>query len=107
LTKVSDLPPKKVLTGYVKKAMALNEQGVQMPRARKLPKPPVKAPADLVAALKKNVKANATYDAFSPSARREYVEWIRDAKSDDTRARRIVTAVEWMAEGKQRHWKYM
>ena len=107
LTKVSDLPSKKVLAGYVKKAMALNEQGVRMPRTKKAPKPPAKAPADLLAALKKNAKAKAAYDAFSPSAKREYVEWIVDAKGEDTRARRVATAVEWMAEGKQRNWKYM
>jgi uncharacterized protein YdeI (YjbR/CyaY-like superfamily) len=107
LTKVSDLPSKKVLAGYVKKAMALNEQGVRMPRTKKAPKPPAKAPADLLAALKTNAKAKAAYDAFSPSAKREYVEWIVDAKGEDTRARRVATAVEWMAEGKQRNWKYM
>jgi len=106
LTKVSDLPSKKVLAGYVRKGMALNEQGVQMPRSRKPPKPPAKAPAGLVAALRKNAKARATYDAFSPSAKREYVEWITDAKSDDTRTRRLTTAIEWMAKGKSRNWKY-
>ena len=107
LTNVSDLPPKKVLAAYVKKAMALNDQGVKVERARIAPKPPAKAPADLVAALKKNASAKATYDAFSPSARREYVEWITGAKGAETRARRVKTAVGWMAEGKQRNWKYM
>jgi len=108
LTKVSDLPPKKTLAAYVKKAAALNAAGIkpERPRAR-APKPPAKAPADLIAALKRNKKAQATFDAFSPSARREYIEWITDAKSDDTRARRLSSAVEWMAEGKQRNWKYM
>ena len=52
-------------------------------------------------------KAQATFDAFSPSAKREYIEWITDAKSEDTRARRLATAMEWMAEGKHRNWKYM
>lgn len=107
LTKVSDLPAKKTLVAYVKKAAALNEAGVKTERPKAAPKPPAKAPADLLAALKKNKKAQATFDAFSPSARREYVEWITDAKSDDTRARRLATAVEWMAEGKHRNWKYM
>jgi uncharacterized protein YdeI (YjbR/CyaY-like superfamily) len=107
LTKVSDLPSTKALTAYIKKAMALNDAGVNAPpNARKAPKPPVKAPADLVAALKKNKRAAATYDAFSTSAKREYVEWITDAKSDETRTKRITTAVEWMAEGKHRNWKY-
>ena len=93
----------------MKKAAALNDAGIKPVRTpmRGTPKPPAKAPADLVAALKKNKKAQATFDAFSPSAKREYVEWITDAKSDETRARRLATAVEWMAEGKHRNWKYM
>jgi len=109
LTKVSDLPPKHALAAYVKKAAALNDAGIKPVRTpmRGKPKPPAKAPADLVAALKKNTKAQATFDAFSPSAKREYVEWITDAKSDETRARRLATAIAWMAEGKHRNWKYM
>ena len=109
LTKVSDLPSKKDLAGYVKKAMALNDAGIKAERApmRGGPKPPVKAPADLVAALKKSKKAQATFDAFSPSHRREYVEWITEAKSETTRTRRLQQAVAWMAEGKSRNWKYL
>ena len=109
LTTVSDLPPKKALAAYVKKAAALNDAGIKPVRTpmRGKPKPPAKAPADLLAALKKNKKAQATFDAFSPSAKREYIEWITDAKSDDTRTRRLATAVEWMSEGKHRNWKYM
>ena len=109
LAKVSDLPPKKELIAYVKKAAALNEAGVKPARApmKRAPQPPAKAPADLLAALRKNKKAHATFEAFSPSAKREYVEWITDAKTDETRARRLKTAVEWIAEGKHRNWKYM
>jgi uncharacterized protein YdeI (YjbR/CyaY-like superfamily) len=109
LTTVSDLPPKKALAAYVKKAAALNDAGIKPARTpmRGKPKPPAKAPAELVAALKKNRKAQATFDAFSPSAKREYIEWITDAKSEDTRARRLEIAVKWMAEGKHRNWKYM
>jgi bacteriocin resistance YdeI/OmpD-like protein/uncharacterized protein DUF1801 len=107
LTKVSELPPKKTLAAFVKKAAALNEQGVKVERPRKAPKAPAKAPTDLLAALKKNAAARATYDAFSPSAKREYVEWITGAKTDETRAKRLKTAVEWMADGKHRNWKYL
>lgn len=64
-------------------------------------------PADLKAALAKNRKAKAVYDDSSPSHKREYLEWITEAKGEDTRARRIKQAVEWMAEGKSRNWKYM
>ena len=78
-----------------------------MPRAKTAPKPPLKTPAAFATALKKNRKAQANFDAFPPSHKREYIEWITDAKQEATRERRIDTAVEWIAEGKQRNWKYM
>ena len=108
ITKLADLPSKKVLTGYVKTAMQLNDEGVKSPRMeRKAPsKAPVVPPADLAAALKKNKKAGATYAAFTPGKRREYVEWITEAKTDATRQKRLAQAIEWMAEGKTRNWKY-
>ncbi|MEJ7745897.1 MAG: YdeI/OmpD-associated family protein [Luteimonas sp.] len=107
LTTISDLPPKKQLVADIRKAMRLNEEGVKTPAARKLaPKPPVEVPADLAAAMKKNAKARATFDAFPPSARREYVEWLTEAKREETRQKRLAQAIEWMAEGKERHWKY-
>ena len=108
LTSVADLPSKKVLSGYIKEAMRLNEEGVKTPaRARTKPKKELAVPADVAAALKKNRKAAATFDGLSPSHRREYVEWITEAKTDETRARRLETALEWMAEGKSRNWKYV
>jgi uncharacterized protein YdeI (YjbR/CyaY-like superfamily) len=58
-------------------------------------------------ALKKNARARATFEAFSPSHKREYMDWIAEAKTEETRARRVATALEWMAAGKPRHWKYM
>ncbi|GAB2501553.1 hypothetical protein GCM10027084_14770 [Pseudoxanthomonas sangjuensis] len=107
MASLGDLPPEKTLLAHFKKAMALNEQGVKSPAARKAaPKPPPQAPADLLAALKKNGAAQATFDAFPPSCKREYVEWITEAKREETRARRLAQAVEWMAEGKRRNWKY-
>jgi uncharacterized protein YdeI (YjbR/CyaY-like superfamily) len=107
LTSLSDLPSKKVLGGYVKKAMELKEQGVKPPKGAAKPKKALPVPKDLKAALEKNKKALAAFDDFSPSHRREYIEWITGAKSDETRQRRLVQAIEWMAEGKSRHWKYM
>ena len=65
------------------------------------------APHDLMKALKEKKKALATFEGFSPSHKREYVEWITEAKREETRAKRVATAVEWMAEGKPRNWKYM
>lgn len=108
MTGIADLPPKTRLLADIKKAMKLNEQGVKTSGARKstTPKPPPKTPADLAAALNKNARARATFEAFSPSNKREYVEWLEEAKREETRARRLAQAVEWMAEGKSRNWKY-
>ena len=109
ITKLSDLPSKKVLTGYIKKAMELNDAGVKSPTRSKpkAPKPELAVPDDLAAALALSDAARATFDRFSPSHRREYIEWITEAKTPATRSRRIETAIEWMAEGKSRNWKYM
>ncbi len=105
ITKVSDLPPKKVLIGYVRKAMELNDSETKVARPTK-PRKELATPAYLTAALRKNKKAQVQFEAFSPSAKREYVEWLIDAKTEDTRARRLEQAVEWIAEGKHRNWKY-
>jgi uncharacterized protein YdeI (YjbR/CyaY-like superfamily) len=106
ITGLADLPPKKKLTAYIRKAAALNDEGIKELRAKKAPAGPVRVPADLAAALKKNRKAQTTFDNFRPSHRREYVEWITGAKTDPTRARRLKTAIEQMAEGKSQNWKY-
>jgi hypothetical protein len=109
LETVRDLPPKKQLLAYVKKAAVLNAQGVKAAPARKsaAPKPAPEPTPEFAAALRKHKAAAATFKAFSPSQQREYVEWIAEAKREDTRDRRIAQAVEWLAEGKQRNWKYM
>jgi hypothetical protein len=107
LVSIKDLPPKKTLLAHIRKAMQLNVDKV-VPASRKAatPKPPPELPADLLAALKKNAKARKTYETFPPSAQRDYVEWITEAKREETRASRLAQAVEWMAEGKRRNWKY-
>jgi uncharacterized protein YdeI (YjbR/CyaY-like superfamily) len=111
LTKVKDLPGKKVLVGYIKKAMKLNDDGVKAPhvvaRQSKAPKPAPVVPDDLAVALRGNPKAAATFEGFSASHQREYIEWITEAKTEPTRLRRLEQAVAWMAEGKPRNWKYM
>lgn len=110
ITSVSDLPPRKVLAGYIRQAAALNEAGVKTPKVRKpgldrktIPTTP---PPDLAAALKRDAKARATFEGFSPSHRREYIEWIVEAKRDETRQRRLSQALEMLADGKTRNWKY-
>lgn len=109
MTRVADVPARKVLVPLIKQAMRLNEESATPARPRRVValKPAIEPPADLLAALRKNRKAQTTFDAFSPSHRREYVEWVLEAKREDTRGRRIAQALEWMAEGKPRNWKYM
>jgi uncharacterized protein YdeI (YjbR/CyaY-like superfamily) len=107
LTSVDDLPPEKELVRILKAAAELNDKGIKLERPKTAPKSPVKVPAYLKSALQKNKKAAATFAGFSPSHKREYVEWVTDAKTEDTRNRRLAQAVEWMAEGKPRNWKYM
>jgi uncharacterized protein YdeI (YjbR/CyaY-like superfamily) len=108
LTSVKDLPSKAVLVGLIKQAVKLNESGVKSsqritPKAKKKPVP---TPADLTAGLKKSAKAKAAWAEFAPSHRREYVEWITEAKRPETRAERLKTTLAWVKDGKQRHWKY-
>jgi uncharacterized protein YdeI (YjbR/CyaY-like superfamily) len=108
IASVKDLPSNKTMMGYIKLAAAfIDAGGKTMPkRTKKVEKAEAEAPPDLVAALKKNKAAGATFAGFSPGARREYVDWIVEAKRPETREKRVAQAVEWMAEGKQRNWKY-
>lgn len=106
VTTVSDLPSRAVLARYVKKGAKLNADGVTV-RPRKHPKRrPIAMPADLRTALARNARARATWERFPPSHRREYLEWITEAKGVETRARRLATTVSWLAQGRQRNWKY-
>ena len=103
---LADMPDERTLAKMAKEAAALNEAGVKVKRAVKPPKPALKAPSYMLAALKGDRKALAAWQAFSPSAQREYVEWVTEAKSEATRDRRLETAIGWIAEGKRRNWKY-
>jgi uncharacterized protein YdeI (YjbR/CyaY-like superfamily) len=105
LTSVDDLPPSDMLAGFVRRAMALTEDGPAA-RPKAGPKPAPEMPADLAAALEADAAARETFAAFPPGCRREYVEWVLEAKRPETRAKRIAQAVAWMAEGKKRNWKY-
>ena len=106
ITTLADLPPDATMRRYLKHAASLAESGAPARPARK-PKPPAAVPADLAAGLKKNKKAAATFEKFPPSHRREYIEWITEAKREETRATRLASTLEWLAEGKQRNWKYL
>lgn len=112
ITRVEDLPSEKQMVGWIRQAAGFIESGTNVsPIAarRTVVKPekaPLETPAEFAAALKKDKKASAVFAAFSPSCKREYIEWIAEAKRPETREKRIVQAVEWIAEGKQRNWKY-
>ncbi|HUI28587.1 MAG TPA: YdeI/OmpD-associated family protein [Candidatus Acidoferrales bacterium] len=107
IKEISDLPSESILIGYIKKAMKLNEEGVKAPSNKARPKAQLKAPPYFMAALRKNKKALETYRNFTESNKRDYVEWVVEAKTEETRKKRLGTAIEWMAEGKARNWKYM
>ena len=106
ITAMSQLPSDKTVASYIRKGMKLNESGVKVSRAPAR-KAPFKIPDDLSTALKKNKRALAAFQRFPPSHKREYIEWITEAKRDETRTKRLTQAIEWIAEGKQRNWKYM
>jgi uncharacterized protein YdeI (YjbR/CyaY-like superfamily) len=107
LKQLSDLPSKAVLLRYIKKAKQLNDDGVKVVKPKHKPKKPAVMHPSFKAALTKKKKALVNFEAFSPSAQREYTDWIAEAKTDATRDRRIAQAVEWIAENKPRNWKYM
>ncbi|WP_343703911.1 YdeI/OmpD-associated family protein [Chitinophaga sp.] len=106
ITSLEDLPSDKILAAYLKEADQLNKKGIKPSKAAKTDKKEISTPPALAAALKKNKTAAKNFEAFSYSARKEYIEWIEDAKTEATRNKRLETAVEWMAEGKHRNWKY-
>ena len=108
ITSLTDLPSDKILVNHIKTAVRLNEQGVKEPRAPKpLKKKLLVTPPFFVAALKKNRKALETFERFSPSHKREYIEWLAEAKREETKLKRLETAMTWLAEGKHRNWKYL
>jgi uncharacterized protein YdeI (YjbR/CyaY-like superfamily) len=106
LTSVSDLPSDAEFDALVREAAALAKTAPAPRQAKHAPKPAPSLHPEFAAALAKNSKAKAVLDGFPPSARRDYFDWISEAKQDATRAKRIATAIEWLGEGKRRHWKY-
>jgi uncharacterized protein YdeI (YjbR/CyaY-like superfamily) len=105
ITSLKDLPSKSKLTAYIKEAMQLNEAGIKVKKPKKetvvLPTPTI-----LQKALTLHKAANKVWNNFSPSHKKEYIQWIVEAKTETTQQKRIAQAIEWMAEGKHRNWKY-
>ena len=108
LYSLKDLPKDAVLKKYIKAAMKLNEDGVKVARPKPTAKDKneLKTPDYLQKELKKNKQAEKVFNDFSYSNRKEYIEWFEEAKTDATREKRLAQAIEWIAEGKSRHWKY-
>lgn len=107
ITSRKDLPSDRQLISYIKKAVALNTAGMKVsgkPRARKAV--PLRAPAYFMAAIRKDAQALKTFQALSTSHRNEYVEWVTGAKQEQTRLKRLATAVSWLKDGKNMNWRY-
>ena len=112
ITAVKDLPSNKEMLAFLKQATAFIDNGTYTSpiaarnKVVKVPKPQLETPAEFSQALKANKKAAAVFAAFSPSCKREYIEWITEAKRPETRDKRIAQSIEQIAENKQRNWKY-
>ena len=106
ITSPADLPDDQTLLNLIRTAVKMHDSGTRA-RPKPKPKPALRVPADLASALAKSKKAAATWAGFSPGARREYIEWITEAKREATREQRRLTALEWIAEGKKRNWQYI
>jgi uncharacterized protein YdeI (YjbR/CyaY-like superfamily) len=106
ITALKDLPKDSVLTRYIKNAMKLNDEGIKLPPKPKVTNKTIEIPEYFSKALSKNKKAQKTFEEFSPGNKREYLTWIMEAKTEETRTRRLETALEWISEGKSRNWKY-
>ena len=105
ITSVKDLPPDKVMIALIHQAVELNEKGIKVAK-KPVDKKELVVPADLTKALSKNKTAKTAFDKFSYSHKKEYVQWIEEAKTEPTRNKRLATTVEWLSEGKSRNWKY-
>lgn len=106
LTSVDDLPPDEELDRLIRDAVALAKTAPAPRKLKHAPKRPPQVHPDFAAALDRAPKAKAALEGFPPSAQRDYLEWISEAKQESTRQKRIATAVEWLSDGKRRHWKY-
>jgi len=107
ISSLEDLPPDEKMLSLIREACRLNDEGIKLP-----PRPKAAAPKELVvpevllAALAASEKASETFESFPYSAKKEYVEWIAEARTEATQAKRLATTIEWLTEGKRRNWKY-
>ena len=107
ITSLKDLPSDKKITAWIKEAMTLNDNGIKLPpKIKTAETKEITTPDYFTKAIAKNKAAKKAWDAFSPGKRKDYTVWVTEAKTEDTRNKRIETAIEWIAEGKARNWKY-
>ena len=106
ITSLEQLPADDELDRLIRNASELSKSAPAPRKAKHEPKPAPEIHPEFAAALAKAPKSRAVLEAFPPSAQRDYFEWISEAKQDSTRQKRIATAIEWLSEGKRRHWKY-
>ena len=107
ITSLKALPSDKIMIQYIKEAVRLNDDDVRIVKKRTNEKKILTIPPDLKKALTKNKSASTTFEGFSYSNKKDYVEWITEAKTEATRLKRLETTIEWLAEGKIRNWKYV
>lgn len=103
---LQDLPKDAILKKYIKAAMKLNEDCIKLPPKKKAATTEIETPSYFAEALNEHPKAKAVFEAYSYSHKKEYIEWIVEAKTEPTRNKRMAQAIEWLSEGKSRHWKY-
>ncbi len=106
ITSLNDLPPDKQILKYIREACRLNEQGLKIVKPKPVAKKALIVPTYFKKELAKHPKARKVFDAFSYSHKKDYVEWITEAKAEATRQKRMSTAIEWLLQGKSRNWKY-
>lgn len=107
ITALSDLPGDRVLLGYIKRAVELNKAGIKKEAPERKQSKSLRVPDYFIAALNKRAKARAAFEKFSYSHKKEYVQWITEARREETRRKRIQAAIQWLANGKPQNWKYM
>ncbi len=106
IQKVSDLPGKAVLSKYIKMAAKLNDDGVKLPKPRPKPRTELVIAGDFLSKVRKSPKSKSIFEGFSYSHKKQYIEWIGEAKTAETRERRMRESLEWISAGKPRFWKY-
>jgi uncharacterized protein YdeI (YjbR/CyaY-like superfamily) len=108
LKSMNDLPPDRIILGYIRQAVKLNSKAIKVPRrTRRTEKKALKVPKYFKDALVKNRMALKTFESFSYTNKKDYVDWMTEAKTEETRIKRLVNSIDWLSQGKIRNWKYV